>query len=156
MSETPLNTIEQLKLLAKRLQTNEEFMSFVLAAYQRREHIDDDHLMVQFNTTPEMLIRLALCKRPNTNVASFSSQLREISAYTKIDPGLLANVIRQVESIDALIKLPSKGVDKKGLASKRMPGLLAAARDQTEEKKIEENKADYEAKEEKGEDDVAG
>ncbi|MBE3116810.1 hypothetical protein IMZ68_06350, partial [Candidatus Bathyarchaeota archaeon] len=108
------------------------------------------------NTTPEMFVRLALCKCPNSNSETFASQVREIATYTNIDPVILANVIRQVNSLDALSKLPQRGEGLNENVRKLVPGLLAAARDKIENEEVENGKTNNESKDVTGGDDVAG
>lgn len=155
MSETPLSNIKQLRQLAVKLQENHEFMAWTLAAYQTKEHIDEDRLMVQLKTTPEMFVRLALCKCPNPNSATFASQVREIATYTNIDPVSVAIIIRQVDSLDILSKLPRKNEAKNESARTFASGLLAAARDKTGEEEAENEKNDNESKGITGGNDVA-
>lgn len=152
MSDTPLPHSNQLRDLAAKLHENREFMAWILAAFKRKEHIDDDHLIAQLKISPEMFVRLALCKSPNPDSEAFVSQVREIAAYTHIDPAVLANVIRQVETLDILSKLPRKDEELNESRKKITGGLLAAARDKGEN---EEEKTNDESKNVVGGDDVA-
>jgi hypothetical protein len=140
MIETPLQNINQLKRLAAKLQENQEFMAWILAKYQRKEHLDYEQIVSHFNTTPEMFVRLALCKNPNTNSANFAIQVREIATYTNIDPEILANVIRQVDSMDSLLKYPGNNLKTERSARRLVPGILAAARDRTENEETDSDK----------------
>ncbi len=156
MNDTPRNYLAQLKTLVKKLQAEPEFMASLLANYQREEHLNDDELIAQFDITQNMFIRLALCKRPNSSSPTFASEVKQISEYTNIDPFLLVNMIRQVESIESLSKhtnIVSKIADS---ARKRADGLLAAARDKTDDSDSKASKSDQDIQEDKGEDDVAG
>jgi hypothetical protein len=156
MNKTPIPGANQLKLLAEKLKDNHGFMAWILSTYQQKEHIDDNHLMAQLKTTPEMFVRLALCKCPNSNSENFASQVREIATYTRIDPVILANVIRQVESLGILSKLPHRAeqTDKK---TRNIPsGFLAAARDKTDDEEAEAGKTDNGLNNETGGNNVAG
>lgn len=127
MNKTPHINTDQLRLLATRLKENHDFLAWTLSTYQQKEHIDDERLIAHLKTTPEMLVRLALCKCPNPNSSAFASQIREISAYTNIDPIDLAYIIRQVDSLEILSKIPNK--ESPQAVGRLASGLLAAARD---------------------------
>jgi hypothetical protein len=156
MNETPIPGTNQLKLLAAKLKDNHGFMAWILSTYQQKEYIDDDHLMAQLKTNPEMFVRLALCKCPDSNSSIFASQVREIATYTNIDPEILANVIRQVESLDIFLRLPNRGEQSTKVARNIPSGFLAAARDKTDGEETETGKSDSELNNETGGDDVAG
>lgn len=157
MSETLSSTTNQLKNLAAKLQENHEFMAWILVAYKQKERIDENLLIAQLKTTPEMFVRLALCKSPNLDSVAFASQIREIAAYTNIDSAILANVIRQVDTLDVLSKLPRKAEELKESTRKIPSGLLAAARDKSENDEEDENiKTKNEPKDTTGGDNVAG
>jgi hypothetical protein len=102
--------------LVKRLRGNSEFMAYVLARYQDQEKISDDNLPAVLGTLRDLVSRLAVCRRPDTDAGDFAARVREIANYTLVDELLLASIIRQVSSLDALSK-PAQHQ------------LLAAARD---------------------------
>lgn len=156
MNKTPPTNTDQLRLLASKLQDNHEFIAWVLATYQQKEHIDDNHLIAQLKTTPEMIVRLALCKCPNPNSATFPSQIREIATYTNIDPSDLANIIRQVDTLATFSKILNKDKEPTQATSRFAPGLLAAARDKTEDEENEAQKNRSESDDVTGGNDVAG
>lgn len=102
--------------LVKRLKGNPDFLAYVLARYQEQEGISDENLPAALGTLPELVFRLALCRRPDANTANFATSVREIADYTLVDESLIADLIRQVSSLESL--------------SKSAPhGFLAAARD---------------------------
>jgi hypothetical protein len=74
-----------------------------------------------------MLFRLALCKYPDSESTSFISQVKQIASYTSIELDLLVNLIRQVESLEALSNRPTPDLSE-NLAAQR-PMVFAAARD---------------------------
>jgi hypothetical protein len=78
-----------------------------------------------------MLTRLALCKRPVADSPLFAEQVRQIAEYTAIDASLLANVIRQVDALVVLAKMPVVPDTLAGRTSKPpvTSGVLTAARD---------------------------
>ena len=84
--------------LAHRLKDNPGFMAYILSIYQMQEYLDDESLAEHFGITVDMLARLALCKCPSVEPGRFDSQIRQIASYVSIEPALLADVIRQVNS----------------------------------------------------------
>lgn len=136
MTETAAssNVFKQLAGLASRLQNDPAFMASILAAYQKQERLSDETLAAQLKSTPEMMVRLALCKRPEATSSRFADQVRQIAAYTNLDAAQLAHIIRQVDSLAKLSEQPK--ATRPGVTSATTgqfyPGLLAAARDRTE------------------------
>jgi len=154
MNKTPPIYIDQLRLLVAKLKENHDFLAWVLSTYQQEEHINDERLIGQLKTTPEMLVRLALCKCPNPNSPAFAPQIREISTYTNTDPIDLANIIRQVDALENLSKIPNK--ESTETIGRLAPGLLAAARDKLDVEVDETKNSSKESDGSKGSNDVAG
>ena len=92
--------IQLLAVLAERLRRNPQFMAHVLSTYQQRMGLDDESLAAELGTTPEMVVRLALCKRPDVKSPSFDGDLRELCGYTLADEDALSQVIRLCGSVD--------------------------------------------------------
>ena len=105
--------------LVKRFRENPGYMAYVLARYQEQEGISDENLAGALGTLPHLTIRLALCRKPDTGATDFAARVREIADYTLMDESVLANIIRQVSSLQAL-----------STASDRQ--LLSAARDRND------------------------
>jgi len=120
--------------LAHRLRDNPSFMAYVLTVYQAQERLHDDALAERLGITLDMLSRLALCKRPAAESVGFADQVRQIAAYTNVNPMVVANVVRQVDSLEALAKRPKASDSEKPGVRQLHPeaGLLAAARDRGE------------------------
>lgn len=154
MNKTPPTNTDQLRLLAAKLKENQNFLAWVLSTYQQKEHIDDERLIAHLKTTPDMLVRLALCKCPNPNSSTFASQIREISTYTNTEPFDLANIIRQVDALEILSKIPHK--ESSQTIGRLAPGLLAAARDKLDVEEDEPKDSSKESDGSKGGNDVAG
>jgi hypothetical protein len=102
--------------LLKRLRENPDYMAYVLARYQEQEGISDENLAAALGTLPHLAIRLALCRKPDAGATNFAARVREIADYTLMDESVLANIIRQVSSLQALSTAPERQ-------------LLSAARD---------------------------
>lgn len=136
MNKTPPTYTDQLRNLASRLKENRDFFAWALSIYQQKEHIDNERLIAELKTTPEMFVRLALCKCPNRNSSTFVSQIREISTYTNTDPIDLAYIIRYVDALETLSKIPAKNKESIEMIGRFTSGLLAAARDRSD---VDEN-----------------
>src|SRR5262249_36762132 len=85
--------------LAERLRDNPQFMAHALDVYQRRARLSDAEMARALGATPEMLLRLALCRRPASDAPDFAEQARELADYTLIDEARLARVIREANSL---------------------------------------------------------
>lgn len=136
MTETAISPdgLKPLAGLASRLQNDPAFMAHVLAAYQKQERLSDEALAAQLKSTPAMVVRLALCKRPEASSPKFADQVRQIATYTGLDAAQLAPIIRQVDSLARLSDQPNATQSEAtGAKVERLyRGLLAAARDRTE------------------------
>lgn len=140
-------TLRQLQLMATKFQDDSAYMAWIISVYQKQEKLSSHKLIEVLHTTEEILARLALCKRPDTNSKDFGKQVAQISEYTKIDLLLLLKMIRQVESLIAF----SSNVDvNSDVISNATKFNFAAARDRDEEYSTRENLSDVE-----DEDDVA-
>lgn len=129
-------TFHQLQLMSARLQNDSTFMAWIINAYQKQEKLSTYQLSKILGTTENVLVKLALCKRPNANSNDFGKQVAQIASYTNIDLTLLANMIRQVESVMTL----SEKTSVKSMTSKDPAQLgFSAARDRSEENIIVEN-----------------
>ncbi len=105
-----------LQLLAEKLIDNPDFMAFVLDQLCRQEGLSVLELPDALGIMPEMVTRLALCRRPEPDTVDFAKCVREIADYTLADEAVLANVIRRVSSVHSL-------------GSAKEEAFLAAARD---------------------------
>lgn len=136
MTETVVSpdALKQLAGLARRLQNDPAFMASILATYQRQERLSDEALAAQLQTTPEMVVRLALCKRPDARSPQFADQARQIATYTNIDAGQLAQIVRRVDSLMKLAQKPKASQSEEAAPQRKQlyHGLMTAARDRTE------------------------
>jgi len=130
-SQDPFAT---LAALARRLRNDPRYMAYVLAVYQRQEELMDDELAQELGTLPPLVVRMAICKRPDSSSPQFAEQVRELADYTLTDAAQLAGVLRQVDAIETLASRPaplSEVGSEKG-TGRFSAGLLAAARDRYE------------------------
>lgn len=120
--------------LAKRLRHDPRSMSYALANHYRQDELDVVPMAESLGISTDLLIRLALCKRPDSASEEFANQVREIADYTLTDEAQLASLLRQVDALEKFAELGGSAPD---MASKPRPlpltGVLAAARDRGEE-----------------------
>lgn len=133
MTESSARTQRQLHELEVRLRSNPNFMSWVIATYQKQEHMLEADVINNLDITPDMFYRLALCKRPNSSHPEFGEEIKQLANYTSIDPTRLADLIRRVEALDTFMTIPNQ-LEKRedNLSISSSIGLLAAARDRDE------------------------
>ncbi len=81
--------------LVARLGSDPAFMAHTLAAYQAREGLSDQALAEQMGATPEMITRLALCRRPDSEGTHLAAQMQALSDYTLISEAALTKLIRR-------------------------------------------------------------
>ncbi len=154
MTETPQKNIRLLKQLADRLKDNHGYLAWVLAMYQRSERRDEEHLRAYLGVSPEMLVRLATCKCPDSTTANFASQVRAVADYTQVDPVILANMIQQALALDTFTNIPYHQKEQSEWVSGFSPGMLSAARDRAEDE-TEDNSTSAD-KNDGGDQDAAG
>jgi hypothetical protein len=85
-----------LALLAYQLEDDRRFMAYVLHQYRQRENLTEQDVIERLRTTPEMLVRLALCKRLNNRSPQFIEQLQQLAAYTEINIEQLRTLIQKL------------------------------------------------------------
>jgi hypothetical protein len=115
--------------LAGRLRHDRRFIAYALASFQHQEELDIEQLADSLRIPPVLLLRLALCRRPNSESEQFAQQVREVADYTLTDDAQLANLLRQVDAIEKLRELERSTLNDAG---ESLTGLLAAARDRAE------------------------
>jgi hypothetical protein len=155
MNEISEQTLGQLQKLADQLKTNQDFMAWVLEQYKKQERFSENQLIEKIGANSLTYLRLALCKRPDTNSSDFGLKVRLIAQYTQLDLEKIVRILRQVDSLQALSQIPQETTEEQQKATFRS-GLLAAARDK-EEQPPSDSKDDPSTEDgSKGEDDVAG
>lgn len=97
--QSQLLAIQLLAALAERLRDDPQYMARTLDVYQRRARLSDAEMARALGATPEMLLRLALCRRPASDAPDFAEQARELADFTLIDETRLIAVIRQADSL---------------------------------------------------------
>jgi hypothetical protein len=84
---------EILKQFARRLQSDPAFMAYALARYQKKKNLDESQLARRLGAPAEMIVRLAMCKSPDTSSQDFADHLRQLSDYTLIKESALKEVL---------------------------------------------------------------
>ena len=98
--DKPGNDIELLAALVERLRGDRHFMAYALYDYQQHMGLDDESLARELGTKAEMIVRLALCKRPDVKSSSFRQDVRELSDYTQAHEKVLTQVLTRCFSED--------------------------------------------------------
>jgi hypothetical protein len=122
---------------SQRLQDDPDYMAWVLEKYRSQERLSLDQLLSHLGITLTAFTRLTLCKRPHTNPEVFADQVRQVAEYAAVDPSQLANILRQVDSLEALSRVALES-DAQDITSTQRSnaswhGVFAAARDHDDE-----------------------
>lgn len=86
----------QLAAVARKLEADSRYMAHVLRLYREAGKLTEQELVKQLDTTPKMLVRLALCRRPDKHSPQFGAQLQQLATYTGIDEHQLEAMIQRV------------------------------------------------------------
>ena len=112
---------ERINALARRLDTESDFLASALAAYARSEHLSDEDLARRLGCETSRLPAIRLCRMPRSAAAHFRQDVERIAEAFQIDALVLAEAVRLANS---LAKLDSRdGADS----------FLIAARDRLED-----------------------
>ncbi|MBI1763823.1 MAG: hypothetical protein HYR56_20555 [Acidobacteria bacterium] len=103
---TDEQSIQLLTALAARLRDDPVFMAHTLARYQQQRGLDDRKLAAELGALPEMVLRLALCRRPVTGAPDFAEQVRALADFALLDETRLARVMRRVDELNEAKALP--------------------------------------------------
>jgi hypothetical protein len=129
MADKPdARTLHQLRLMATKLQNDPTTMAWIIGTYQKQEHLSWDKISSVLKTTEDVVVKLALCKRPDADSSDFGQQVTQLAQYTNIDLVLLINMIRHVESVAVLSSRASTS-DMAGQTSAQLG--FSAARDKS-------------------------
>jgi hypothetical protein len=109
-------------------------MSYALANHYQQDELDVLPMAESLGISTDLLIRLALCRRPDSTSEEFANQVREIADYTLTDEAQLARLLRQVDALEKFAQLEGAAPDV-AFEPRSLPvtGVLAAARDRGEE-----------------------
>lgn len=91
--------MDALRDAAARAKNDPFYLSGLLEAYRQMENLSQEELARQLGCLPDMLPRLALCRRPDQ--ARFRDDIRTIASRFAIRPDRLANLVRAAEAYQA-------------------------------------------------------
>lgn len=91
-----------LEQLAQRLEGNPQFMASVLARHRRQEGRTRAVQQEMLGVDPIGYVRLALCRRPAADPATFRAHVEKIARYTGADLGPLVQLIRLVDAVESM------------------------------------------------------
>lgn len=116
-----------LRVAAERAGHRPFFIAGDLGEFRSLHGFSEIDLAAWLGCAPERLPELALCRRPEPHGAGFRRDVQKISDYISISPERLAQLLREVDAVDAF---------RRSDASSRAPrrdGMLFAARDRIED-----------------------
>ena len=102
------------------------FFSESLVEFRNVRGMAEDQLAEFLGCSPSVLLKLALCRRPDPESPKFRSDMERIASVFKIRPERLVQLVREVDTMKALTKVSQA---KQGVPE----GLLATARDVDED-----------------------
>ena len=114
---------EFLRHAARRASQHSFFLAADLEQFRVRQGMEEGQLARFLGCAPEVLPRLALCRRPDPQSPSFRSDIQRIASALGLQQDRLAQLVRQT---DVLKTLGRAGPDADQEAAS---GLLMAARD---------------------------
>jgi len=119
-----------------RAKAHPHYLGWVLAQYSKLENIAEPDLAKILGTTSHDLARLSLCLRPRANC--FAEDVEHISATFNLDAGRLAQVVRFVESMEAMASPDASTVSAES-------GLLMAARARKQSRQRQDKEGPHDA-----------
>jgi hypothetical protein len=92
MNETAFRLLTEME---ERLRSNPEYMANLFAIYQQQTESDNEKLAEELHIKLETLLRLALCKCPDTNSDTFMAQVEQLAGYAGVKSIILSGVIKR-------------------------------------------------------------
>jgi hypothetical protein len=121
---------------ANRAKAHPHYLGWVLARYSTLENIAEPDLAQILRTTSHDLTRLSLCLRPRADC--FVEDVEHISATFNLDAGRLAQIVRFVESMEAMASSDTSTVSAES-------GLLMAARARKQSRQRQDKEGPHDA-----------
>jgi transcriptional regulator with XRE-family HTH domain len=112
---------KRLDALARRLETESDFLASALATYADAENLSDEDLATRLGCETSRLAAIRLCRMPRSAPAHFRQDINRIAEAFQIDALVLAEAVRLATTVAAFDSRESNA------------GYLMAARDRTEE-----------------------
>jgi hypothetical protein len=114
---------DRVAALARRVESDEQFLASALADYAYAEELDDQALAQRLGCPTKTLVSLRLCLRPEPEPVVFQREVVRIASRFGVDARVLAEAIRMSAAIGAMRDTTGMGEG----------GLLMAARDRRED-----------------------
>lgn len=92
-----------LERVARYAEDDPASMAALLKRFAQIEGLfSDERLAASLGIAPAGLPRLRLCQRPDSASPHFGQQVKQVAAWSGIEETRLANLVRQVEAVDAM------------------------------------------------------
>jgi hypothetical protein len=138
-------TTELLRHAAQRASRHPFFMAANLEDFRIRHGMEEANVARFLDCAPELLAKLALCRRPDPGSPQFRSDVRRIAEALGLNSQRLVQLIREAEALKAL------GESSQFTEQENSPGILMAARDtETDEHLSEPDQGEHHKKSEEG------
>jgi hypothetical protein len=82
---------------AKRARRNQALLAWAFARYQRSHHLTTASMADWLGLPPTQLAPLALCRRPESQLACFGAEVNRLADLTGCDSQRLTALLREVE-----------------------------------------------------------
>ncbi len=109
---------------ANRAANEPSLLAYDLSAYRALNNVSEGELALALQCSPEALVCLSLCRRPNPNAATFRSDIQQIATHCGVNARNLAAVLREVDSLRTMREASAIAP-----FAQTQLGFLAAARD---------------------------
>jgi len=113
-----------LRWAAQRAADEDFLLGYALREYRELHEATEEDVAHVLGCSPEALVCLSLCRRPDPSAQSFRSDVEQIALHCRVDAQKLAALLREIDSLRTIRQLPAPGP-----ATVAAWGVLAAARD---------------------------
>ena len=113
-----------LRWAARRAADEDFLLGYDLREYRELHEATEDVVASVLDCSPDALVCLSLCRRPDPTAQSFRADVEQIAAHCRVNAQKLAALLREVDSLRTFSQAPLPPP-----AAFARPGLLAAARD---------------------------
>lgn len=100
--------------IAEKAKQRKFFLSSTFSIFQSAHGINDEELSQILGCSIDDLNRLALCRKPNSEILSFKEEVEQISNSFSVDKVRLAQIIKEVDSIILFREIDHSNLDNKG------------------------------------------
>jgi hypothetical protein len=93
---------QYLAFAVRKAATRQGYLAYYLAQYQQQEGLSEEAIVEFVGCSGEDYYRLALCQVPDMQASDFADRLKRVAAYAGALTPQVAQIIRQVTTIEAL------------------------------------------------------